>query len=185
MPGIFTLRSLIASGALSSDGIRPARRSVMLPLASSVQKLRADGDVAVFELETDAGGFERAAADHVLQRVVAEEAEMAGAAAGADAGQHGDAAAEDAGFGECVEVRRFGRFQFRQAARLLRQAAEAVGDVHDDLGVVFGVQFASEFMEVHGGRGRGRRSEVGGQRLIVAKFGAATRADGGRYEQRN
>ena len=111
----------------------------------------ADGDVAVFELEADAGRFERAAADHVLQRVVAEQAEVARAAAGADAGQHRDAAAEDAGFGERVEVRRFGRFQFGQAARLLRQAAEAVGDVHDDLGVVFDVQFASEFMDVHGG----------------------------------
>ena len=38
-PGIFTSRSSIASGALSSLAMRPARRSVMLPPASSVQKL--------------------------------------------------------------------------------------------------------------------------------------------------
>ena len=54
-------------------------------------------------------------------------------------------------FGERVEVRRVGRFELGQAARLLRQAAEAVGDVHDDLGVVFDVQFAGEVVEVHGG----------------------------------
>ena len=64
----------------------------------------ADGDVAVFELEADAGGFEGAAADEVLQRVVAEQAEVAGAAAGADAGRDGDAAAADAVAGERVEV---------------------------------------------------------------------------------
>src|SRR5699024_10757385 len=69
----------------------------------------ADGDVAIFELEADAGGFEGTAADHVLQRVVAKEAEMARAAAGASAGQHRNAAAEDPRFGERVEVRRFGR----------------------------------------------------------------------------
>ena len=160
MPGIFTLRSLIASGALSSVGMRPARRSVMLPLGVERAEVGADGDVAVLEFEADAGGFEGAAADHVLQRVVAEQAEVAGAAAGADAGQHGDAAAEDADFGERVEVRRVGRFELGQAARLLRQAAEAVGDVHDDLGVVFDVEFASEFVEVHGGEVRGRRSGV-------------------------
>ena len=46
----------------------------------------ADGDVAFLDFEADAGGFECAAADHVLERVVAEEAEVAGTAAGADAG---------------------------------------------------------------------------------------------------
>ena len=43
------------------------------------------------------------------------------------------------------------------AARLLWQAAEAVGDIHDDLRIVFDVKFAGEFVEVHG-------EEVGGQR---------------------
>ena len=38
-PGIETLRSFIANGALCSVGIRPARRSVMFPSASTVQKL--------------------------------------------------------------------------------------------------------------------------------------------------
>ena len=66
-------------------------------------------------------------------------------------GQNRNAAAEDAGFGEGVEVRRVGRFQLRQAAGLLRQAAEAIAHVHDDLGRVFDVQFAGELMKVHGG----------------------------------
>ena len=37
---MLTLRSLMASGPLSSLGMRPARRSEMLPAASSVQKLQ-------------------------------------------------------------------------------------------------------------------------------------------------
>ena len=134
----------------------------MLPAGVERAEVGADGDVALFELEADAGGFERAAADEVLQRVVAEQAEVAGPAAGADAGQHGDAAAEDAALGERVEVGRVGRFELGQAARLLRQAAEAVGHVHDDLGVVFDVQFAGEVVEVHGGRGRGSEVRVSG-----------------------
>ena len=147
-----------------------AAGAAVADVAAGVERaeVRADGDVALLQREADAGGFERAAADQVLERIVAEQAEMAGAAAGADAGQDGDAAAEDADFGEGVEVRRVGRFELGQAARLLRQAAEAVGHVHDDLGVVFDVQFAGELVEVHGGRGRG--SEVGGQGFIVAKY---------------
>src|SRR4051812_14099940 len=54
-------------------------------------KVGADGDVAVFQFETDAGGFKRAAADDVLQWIVAEQAKVAGTAAGTDAGKHWDA----------------------------------------------------------------------------------------------
>ena len=164
MPGIFTLRSLTASGALSSVGMRPARRSLMLPAASSVQKLARIATSPSCRCEADAGGFERAAADHVLQRVVAEQAQVPGAAAGADAGQHGNAAAQDAGFGERVEIGRVGRFQLGLAARLLRQAAQAVAHVHDDLGVVLDVQFAGKSVDIHGG---GRWSEVGGQSSVI------------------
>ena len=56
----------------------------------------ADGDIVRAEFETDAGGFQRAAADDEFQRIVAEEAEVAGAAAGSDAGFNRDAAAGDA-----------------------------------------------------------------------------------------
>ncbi len=50
--------------------------------------------------KTDAGGFQRAAADDEFQRIVAEEGEVAGAAAGgAMPGLNRDAAAADAAFG--------------------------------------------------------------------------------------
>ena len=122
----------------------------MLPAASSVQKLARIATSPVLQLEADAGGFEGAAADEVLQRVVAEQAEVARAAAGADAGQHGNAAAADAALDQRVEIGRVGRFELGEAAGLLRQAAEAVGDVQDDLGVVLDVEFAGEVVDVHG-----------------------------------
>ena len=76
-PGIFTSRSLIASGALSSRG--DAAGAAVGDVAGRVERaeVRADRDVAFFEREADAGRFERAAADEVLERVVAEEAQGA------------------------------------------------------------------------------------------------------------
>ena len=73
-PGIFTAFSLSASGALSSLAMRPARRSLILPAAVERAIVAADGDVVRAELETDARRFERTAADHELQRIVAEQA---------------------------------------------------------------------------------------------------------------
>ena len=67
----------MASGALSSLAIRPARRSVMLPCGVERAEVAADRDVARLELEADAGRLERAAADDVLERIVAEQAEVA------------------------------------------------------------------------------------------------------------
>ena len=75
----------MASGALSSVGMRPARRSVMLPWASSVQKLQRTATSLRPELEADAGGLQRPAADQVLDRVVAEQAQVSRPAAGGDA----------------------------------------------------------------------------------------------------
>ena len=119
-PGIFTSRSLIAPAVrFLRVGMRPARRSVMLPLASTVQKLARIATSPSCKLEADAGRLQRAAADQVLQRIVAEQAEMPRTAAGADAGQHGNAAAADAALGERVEIRRVGRFELRQTAGLL------------------------------------------------------------------
>ena len=69
----------------------------------------------------------------VLERVVAEQAEMARPAAGRDAGQDRDAQAADLPSTQGVEVRRAGRFQLGLAARLERQAAQAVGHQQDDL----------------------------------------------------
>ena len=75
---------------------------------------------------------------------------MARAAAGGDARGDRDAAAEDAFAGELVEVGRAGRFELGEPAGLLRQAAEAVGDVDDDLRVVLDEELAGEGVGVHG-----------------------------------
>ena len=48
----------MASGALSSLGMRPARRSVMLPVGVERAEVAADGDVLGAELEADAGGLQ-------------------------------------------------------------------------------------------------------------------------------
>ena len=129
--------------------MRPARRSVMLPCASSVQKLPRMATSLRPEFEADAGRFERAAADAILQRIVAEQAQVPRPAARADARLHRNAAAGDAALGQRVEVRRLGRFEFGLAARLERQAAEAVGHEHHDLRVVLNMQFARQLVHVH------------------------------------
>ena len=109
----------------------------------------ADRDVAFLQVEADAGRLECPAADQVLERIVAEQAQVPRAAAGADARQHRNAAAADADLRQRIEIRRVGRFELGLAARLLRQPAQAVADVHDDLGVVLDVQFAGQILNIH------------------------------------
>ena len=53
------------------------------------------------------------------------------------------------GLGQRVEMRRLRGFQFRESARLLRQAAKTIGHQQDDFRVVLNVQIASEAMNVH------------------------------------
>ena len=75
----------MASSLLSSLAMRPARRSLMFPAASSVQKLPRIATSCGPELEADAGRLQRPAADDVFQRIVAEQAQMPRPAAGRDA----------------------------------------------------------------------------------------------------
>ena len=105
-------------------------------------EVAADGHVVGPELEADAGGLQRPAADQVLHRIVAEQAQVSRSAAGGDAGGDRDHAAQDAAAGQGVEVRRLGGFQLGLAARLDRQAAQAVGHQHDDFRVVLDHQSA-------------------------------------------
>jgi hypothetical protein len=77
------------------------------------------------------------------------------AAARGDAGGDGNAAAADAFLHQLVEVGGVRGFEFGEAAGLLRQAAQTVGDVHDDLGLVFDEKLASEGVNVHGGKAVG------------------------------
>lgn len=100
------------------------------------------------ELKTDAGGFQHTAADDVFQRIVTEEGQVAGTAAGGDAGLHGNAAAADAALGEGVEIGGAGRFKFGGTAGFHRQAAEAVGNEEDNFGIVFLMQRAGELVHV-------------------------------------
>ena len=76
----------------------------------------------------------------ILERVVAEQPQVARAAARRDARLDRNAAAADAAPGQRVEIRRAGRFQLGHAARLQRQPAQAVGHQHHDFGIVFLVQ---------------------------------------------
>src|SRR3989304_658342 len=101
-------------------------------------------------MKADAGCLERPATNQALDRIVAEQAEVARPAAGADAWEHGDAATADANLGERVEVGRVGRLELRLAAGLLWQTAEAVADVHHDFRVVLDVQFTREVLDIHG-----------------------------------
>src|SRR5690606_9768044 len=128
---------------------------------------------AFLKLEADAGRFERAAADEVLHGVVAEEAEVAGAAAGGDAGGDGDAAAADAFAHELGEVGGLRGFEFSEAPRLLRQAAEAVGDEDDDLGIVLDEKLAGGGVDVHGGEGGRRKVKGEGKTLSRERLGLA------------
>ena len=111
-------------------------------------EVAAGGQVFATKVEVDAEGFEDAAADAVLQRVVAEEGEMAGAAAGRDAVADGHGEAADAVGGEAVEVDGVRLFELGAAGLGIGQAAEAVDDEEDDFGVVLDDEFADDF-EVH------------------------------------
>ena len=80
------------------------------------------------DLEVDAECFEHAAADLVFERIVAEQAEMAGAAAGRDAGQDGRATGRRRLRGPGVEVGGACGFEFGLAAEFEGQTAEPVGN---------------------------------------------------------
>ena len=88
-PGTEMPRSESSTSAAARSRCGPARRSMMAPAASSVQKLPRAATSDWPELEPDAGGFQYAPPDLVAQRVVAEERQVAGAAAGRDAGANG------------------------------------------------------------------------------------------------
>jgi len=62
--------------------IRPARRSVTVPLASSVQKLARGSDVSRLERQAQAERLDHSTADLELQRVITEESEMPRSAPG-------------------------------------------------------------------------------------------------------
>ena len=113
-------------------------------------EIAADGDVAVLQFEPDAGGLQRPAADHVFQRIVAEQAQMARPAARRDAGERSGCC--DPSTPRVASASRFGVRAVSNSVLppgLHRQAAQAVGHQHDDLRVAFRLQFASQVVDVH------------------------------------
>jgi hypothetical protein len=96
----------------------------------------------MFEFHAQAERLDDAAADLEFQRVIAEQAEVAGPAAGRDAGSGGNHAALRGVLGNLVEVRRRGGLEWRQVILFLRgDVAQAVEHDECELGVGFKCQF--------------------------------------------
>lgn len=112
-------------------------------------EIAADSHVHRSQLEADAGGLQGAAADQVLDRVIAEEGQVSGTAAGGDTRCDRIHAALDPVFCQIVQMRGFGGFQFRRPARLDRQPAQPIGHQHNDFRFVLGLQLANELLNIH------------------------------------
>ena len=91
-------------------------------------------DVPFSEVDFDAQGLQRAAADEILQGVVAEEGQVAGAASWRHAGKDRDGQPAGTLVGQRVQVGGVGRLQLREPCFGMAQASQAVHHQHDDLG---------------------------------------------------
>ena len=120
-------------------------------------EVAARRDIAVAEVETEAERLEDAASDVELgfARIVAEERQVPGAAAGSDTGGDRDDAAERRTRCQRVEVRRARLLQRGPRLRGRREVANAVEHQEDDLRRV-GLRQAGEQFEVSHGRRRRR-----------------------------
>ena len=92
------------------------------------------GDVARPEVEVDPQGFEDAAPHRVAERLVAEEAEVPGAAPGCDARADVTEQAAGAPPRQGVEMGNSGGLQLGQTRGRVREAAQPVRREEDDLG---------------------------------------------------
>ena len=113
-------QQLGSSSADFSVAMRPARRSVIRPAASTVQKLPRAATSSGCSVEADAERLQHAAADLVRERVVAEEGQVRRPAARGDAGGDGLAEAADG-----VRPGRRGWAWRRSPARSCRRASGA------------------------------------------------------------
>jgi hypothetical protein len=133
---------------------RDAARAAVGDDALLVQRaeVRARRHIAGLQLHPEAKRLDDATADLELQRVIAEQPEMAGAAAGRDAGRDGDhAALRAAGLHERVEVRRGGGFERRHVAGGGGgDVAEAVEHDEGELRARLDGERGVEFVEFHG-----------------------------------
>ncbi len=113
-------------------------------------KIAARGHVPGAQLEADTHRFQHAAPDHVLQRIVTEQAQMAGAAAGRHAAARRLTQTQIALLSQPIEIGRVGIFQFSRAVQFTRQAAQAIHHQQHDLAVVGTNQFLKQFKICHG-----------------------------------
>src|SRR2546429_325580 len=107
-----------------------------LPRAVDRAEVPARGDVAGAQVELDAERLEDAAPDLIVERIVAEEPEVAGPAARRDARR--DVADEAAGGlgGEQGEIGQVSRLELRASSVGSREPAEALARDEGDLGGV-------------------------------------------------
>lgn len=113
-------------------------------------EIGAGGNVAGFEFNAETERFDDATTNFKFERIVAKQAEVAGAAAGSDAGRDGRQTAHCGVFGERVEIRSFGDFErSAKAGGFGGDIADAV--VHDerDFGFVRDREIRINFIEIH------------------------------------
>ncbi len=104
-----------------------------VPRAVDRAEIPAYRYVAGLEREIDPERLQRAAPDPVPERIVAEERQVAGPAAGGDARTDGIVESDLRGPGEIVQVRRARGLQLRRPAGLERQPPEPVEHEQQDL----------------------------------------------------
>ncbi len=112
--------------------MRPARRSVILPFSSTVQKLPRMAMSCFVEREVNPQGFQDTASDHIFQRIVAKECQVSRAAARAES--RGDHFAQTQGrtSGQRVHIGGTGSFELGRTARFQRQAAQPIHHQQDN-----------------------------------------------------
>ena len=91
-----------------------------------------------------------AASHFKFKRIVAEQPEVAGPAAGGDAGRNGNHAAQGRAFGQHVKIRGASDFQRSpEASRLGGDVAEAIQDDKRQLGVIRNQQLMIDLICIH------------------------------------
>ena len=118
-------------------------------------EVAARGDVAGAQVELDAERFEDAATDLKAQRIVAEQTQVSGAAAGCDAGRHVTEQTARGFRGERREIGDARRLELRSARFRPGQSAEPVEREQHDFGRVRHHELADQIE--HGVKCTGRR----------------------------
>ena len=141
----------LGAALLAQLGLDAARAPVgNQPVFVQRTKVGPRGDVARAQLQTKAKRLNHTASDFVFQWVVAEQAKVAGTAAGRDAVSGRDQASHGRVLGQSVEVRRVGRLERGLVIRGSRgDIAEAIHHEQGHLGPVFQGQVRVNRIDIH------------------------------------